>query len=60
MIAERWYAALLLTFLVGFLIGDLSRRAVEAEKARQRRRTLRQVERSLSRATHSRIGQEYR
>ena len=54
MIAERWYAALLLTFLVGFLVGDLARRAVVAEKARQRRRTLRQVERSLRLAGHER------
>lgn len=47
MIAEEILALAIATFLLGFVIGDMSRRAVEAEKARRRRRAVRHVERSL-------------
>lgn len=53
MIAEHWYAALLMVFVAGYLIGDVARRAIERERQRQQRRTLRDVERSLRRTTNS-------
>ncbi len=53
MIAEHWYAILLLVFVAGYLVGDVARRAVERERQRQQRRTLRDVERSLRRTTQS-------
>lgn len=53
MIAERWYAVLMVVFLFGWAVGDLGRRAIEAEKRRRDRRTLRAVERSLRQSSRS-------
>lgn len=51
MIAERWYAILLIVFVAGYLAGDLARRTIERERQRQHRRTLRDVERALRQQT---------
>lgn len=45
MIAEHWYAALLVVFVAGYLVGDLARLTIERRRHRQRRRTERAVER---------------
>ena len=49
MIAERWYAILLVVFVAGYLIGDVARRAIERERQRRDRRTRRAVERTIRR-----------
>lgn len=47
MVAERWYALLILVFLLGYLVGDTTRRTIEQERRRRQRRELRQVQRAL-------------